>query len=147
MPLLIVKVPFIVGVVETVRLPFIVRLLNVACELPFIVPAPENIIVLLAALNVPLFVKVPPVSILRLKLPDIESVASELIVTDATLASAVEIEGLYVVPDGIVTAVDESGTVPTSQLLLVFQSEFVTPIHVAEANGVDGVTSDARFVF
>ena len=146
MPLLIVKFPLIVGVVEIVRLPFIVRLLNVACEVPFMVPVPENIIVPLPALKLPLFVKVPPVSILRLKLADIESVAPELIVTDATLASAVEIDGLYVVPDGIVTAVDESGTMPTSQLLLVFQSLLVTPIHVAEANGVDAVSSDAQLV-
>ena len=49
-------------------------------------------------------------------------------------------------PDGIVTVVVERGTVPTSQLLVVFQSVLVTPIHVAEANGVDAVSSDARLV-
>ena len=86
--------PRIVGMVETVRLPFIVRLFSVDAELPLIVPAPENIIVLLPALKVPLFVKLPPFSMVRWKLPEMERIAPLLMVMDATFASAVEIEGL-----------------------------------------------------
>ena len=138
-PLFITKLPLIVRVVVTVRFPFIVMLFRVDDKLPLIVPAPENISapLPLPALKVPLFVKLPPPLIFRLNVLAIESVAPTLIVTDAATASAVETEGLFGVPEGMITEVVETGTVPTSQLVPVFQSLLVTPIQVLEAAIVD----------
>ena len=115
-PLMVVAIPGF-NAADNVRLLNAVVPLTVAVALKATVPEP--------AVNVPLLVKFPDT--VRVGVPLKERVAPELMVTLPAAAAAL-ITGLFGVPEGMVTAVEEVGT-PPHQLDDVFQSELVEPNH------------------
>jgi len=79
--------------------------------------------------KVPLFVAVP--FIVNVYAP-IVKVAPEYIVILLQAASAVAMLGEKVVPEGIITLVDDVGTEPQPQFADAFQSVLVPPCHIPD---------------
>ncbi len=120
-----VSVPFTVGEVPIVKLPLVVKLLKVVA-FPPIVPDPLNATVPVCALNVPLFVKVPPLAIVITLLPALITDV-EAIVNSDTLG---EESKFTVTPVGTETTAEFEFGTPPHQLPAKFQAPVEPPIHV-----------------
>ena len=93
---------------------------------------PLNVTVLAFAVKVPLFVQLPLTVKLYEPPIDIANVAPELIVMLLQTPPAEPMLGELGVPEGIVTLVDEIGTVAQPQFDGVFQSVLVVPSHIPD---------------
>jgi hypothetical protein len=97
---------------------------------PETVPLPTKLTFEDPAVKVPLFVNDPLFETVIVGVPEVDTVAPELMVNEFTLTLE-EITAVLAVPDGMVTLVAEVGT-PPHQLAVFDQSVDVPPIQVPE---------------
>jgi hypothetical protein len=136
-PELIESVPLMVEAEPKFTPPAISTLLKPT--VPDTVPFPAKETVEVPAVNVPLLVNEPLLEMVMVGVPDVETVAPELIVKELS-STFDEITTELIVPEGIVTFVAEVGT-PPHQFAAFDQSVDVPPIHEPEVT-MAAVTSN-----
>jgi hypothetical protein len=136
-PELIESVPLIVEEDPKLTPPAISTLLKPT--VPETVPFPANVTLEVPAVNVPLLVNEPLLDMMMVGVPDVDTVAPELIVKELT-STFDEITAEFVVPEGKVTLVAEVGK-PPHQFAEFDQSVDVPPIHEPE-DTIAAVTSN-----